>query len=225
MNYDKLVDLIVQEVYKKLQEGGKSTAKNKTAVIIGKCDLKAAGKALEGCYNVVAYDEDIEADTIVVSELTIKAMANLATLTGTNDEENFIIKSLMEGKKVYILKDGIEYRKYKQTAPKALYNKYLDFEKELKLYGVNVIEHISSCMESDLNLKQETAVEASSIEDLRLCEAELNLELRNKKLISEADIRKPFKNGMKFLIIDKKSILTPLANDFIRIHNLKVKRA
>lgn len=223
MNYDKLVDLIVQEVYKKLQEGVKSTTKNKTAVIIGECDLTAAGKALEGCYNVVAYNKDEKADVIVVSALTIKAMANLATLTGTNDEENFIVKSLMEGKKVYILKDGIEYRKYKNTAPKALYNKYLEFEKELKLYGVNIIEHISCCMESDI--KQETTVEASPIEELSLGEAALNLELRNKKLISEADIRKPFKNGMKFLIIDKKSILTPLANDFIRIHNLKVKRA
>lgn len=223
MNYDKLVDLIVQEVYKKLQEGVKSTTKNKTAVIIGECDLTAAGKALEGCYNVVAYDKDIKADTIVVSELTIKAMANLATLTGTNDEENFIIKGLMEGKKVYILKDGIEYRKYKNTAPKALYNKYLEFEKELKIYGINIIEHISGCMDNETK-QEEITDEVSSVQTLSLGEAELNLDLTKKKLISEADIRKPFKSGMKFLIIDKKSILTPLANDFIRIHNLKVKR-
>ena len=52
----------------------------------------------------------------------------------------------------------------------------------------------------------------------------MSFEIRNKKLISEMDLRKPFMNGMKSVVIDKKSIITPLANDFIRIHNLKVKR-
>lgn len=223
MNYDKLVDLIVQEVYKKLQEGVKSTIKNKTAVVMGECDLVAIGKTLEATYKVAAYNKDIKADIVVLSELTIKAMANLATLTGTNEEENFIITSLMEGKKVYILKDGMEYRKYKNTAPKALYNKYLEFENELKLYGINIVDHISGCVDNDTK-EEEAIVEVSTETVLSSGEDELNLELTKKKLISEADIRKPFKSGMKFLTIDKKSILTPLAMDFIRIHNLKVKR-
>lgn len=224
MNYDKLVDFIVQEVYKKLNEGAKSTIKDKNAVIVGEYDLEAAKRALGQCYNVVFYDEKVEAaEIVIVSKLTIKAMANLATLTGTNDEENFIIRSLMEGKKVYILEEGIEYKKFKHTAPKALYNKYLEFEKELRLYGINFIDYIGSCMDNAIK-QEESFVETSEKETLIPLEDEYNLEIRNKKLISEADIRKPFKSGMKFLIIDKKSILTPLASDFIRIHNLKIKR-
>lgn len=224
MNYDKLVDLIVQEVYKKLQEGAKGTIKDKNAVIVGEYDLEAAKRAIGQYYNIVSYDHKAEAaDIVILSKLTIKTMANLATLVGTNDEENFIITSLMAGKKVFVLEDGIEYKKFKNTAPKALYNKYLEFEKELKIYGVNFINHIGSCM--DNNIKQEeTFVEASKVEELNSFENECNLEIRNKKLISEADIRKPYKHGMKFLLIDKKSILTPLASDFIRIHNLKIKR-
>lgn len=223
MNYDKLVDLIVQEVYKKLQESAKSTVKDKTAVIVGEYDLIAAGRALGHSYNVISYgEESVEGDVIIVSTLTIKSMANLATLVGTNDEENFIIKSLMEGKKVYVLEDGLEYRKYKNTAPKALYNKYLDFEKELKLYGINLIEYIGNLVDK-IPKKQCDKAEAT-IEIANPTVDEFSLEIRNKKLISESDLRKPFINGMKTLIIDKKSIITPLASDFIRIHNLKVKR-
>ncbi len=32
-------------------------------------------------------------------------------------------------------------------------------------------------------------------------------------------------NGVKTIMVDKKSIVTPLATDFIRIHHLKLKRA
>lgn len=223
MNYDKLVDLIVQEVYKKLQESAKSTVKDKTAVIVGEYDLIAAGRALGHSYNVISYGEkSVEGDVIIVSALTIKSMANLASLVGTNDEENFIIKSLMEGKKVYVLEDGLEYRKYKNTAPKALYNKYLDFEKELKLYGINLIEYIGNIV--DKIPKKQCDKAESTIEIANPTVDEFCLEIRNKKLISESDLRKPFINGMKTLIVDKKSIITPLASDFIRIHNLKVKR-
>ncbi len=224
MNYDKLVDLIVQEVYKKLQETVKMTKKNQTAVIIGEEDLTTVTKAIGDNFNVTSYgDGDVVGDVIIVSALTIKSMANLATLTGTNDEENFIIRSLMEGKKVYLLEDGLEYRRYKNTAPKALYNKYLDFEKELKVYGVNVISYIGNVV-NNVTKKEDDIINTSVAEIISPVLDEVTLEIRNKKLISEADLRKPFINGMKSLIIDKKSIITPLANDFIRIHNLKVKR-
>ncbi|HAT4807034.1 TPA: ethanolamine utilization protein, partial [Clostridioides difficile] len=53
---------------------------------------------------------------------------------------------------------------------------------------------------------------------------EFSLDLRNKKLISEADLRKPTINGVKNILVNKKSIITPLAVDFMRIHHLKLKK-
>ena len=153
-------------------------------------------------------------------------MANIATLTGINEEENFIINMLLSGKKVYVLESGLEYRKYKNTAPRALYNKYLSFEKELKVYGIDIIEFIEKVEDKTTRKEEYKKVEeVSALETLNsIPEEEMSFEIRNKKLISEGDLRKPFMNGMKSVVIDKKSIITPLANDFIRIHSLKVKR-
>jgi len=222
MNYDKLVDLIVKEVYRKLEEANKNNVKHKTAVIIGDMELDPITKAnLDEEYN-----ETLEADIAIVSKLSIKSMANIATLTGINEEENFIINMLLAGKKVYVLESGLEYRKYKSTAPRALYNKYLSFEKDLEVYGIDVIEFLEKVEEKTTRKEEHKRVEeVSTLEKFNsIPEEEMSFEIRNKRLISEADLRKPFMNGMKSVVIDKKSIITPLANDFIRIHNLKVKR-
>ncbi|WP_346930687.1 TIGR02536 family ethanolamine utilization protein [Clostridium sp.] len=227
MNYDKLVDLIVKEVYKKLEETNKKNIRHKTAVIIGDVELDPITKAnLNEEYTMIYYGEEaLEADIAVVSRLSIKSMANIAILTGINEEENFIINMLLAGKRVYVLENGLEYRKYKNTAPRALYNKYLSFEKELKIYGIDIVEVIEK-VEDKTTRKEEykKAKEVSMLETSNSISEEMSFEIRNKKLISEMDLRKPFMNGMKSVVIDKKSIITPLANDFIRIHNLKVKR-
>ncbi|MEW8993948.1 TIGR02536 family ethanolamine utilization protein [Clostridium sp.] len=227
MDYDKLVDLIVKEVYKKLEETNKKNIRHKTAVIIGDVELDPITKAnLNEEYRMIYYGEEaLEADIAVVSRLSIKSMANIATLTGINEEENFIINMLLAGKRVYVLENGLEYRKYKNTAPRALYNKYLSFEKELKVYGIDIVEVIEK-VEDKTTRKEEykKAKEVSVLETSDSISEEMSFEIRNKKLISEMDLRKPFMNGMKSVVIDKKSIITPLANDFIRIHDLKVKR-
>jgi ethanolamine utilization protein len=228
MNYDKLVDLIVKEVYKKLEEANKNNVKHKTAVIIGDIELDPITKAnLDEEYRLISYsNETLEADIAIVSKLSIKSMANIATLTGINEEENFIINMLLAGKKVYVLESGLEYRKYKSTAPRALYNKYLSFEKDLEVYGIDVIEFLEKVEEKTTRKEEHKRVEeVSTLENFNsIPEEEMSFEIRNKRLISEGDLRKPFMNGMKSVVIDKKSIITPLANDFIRIHNLKVKR-
>lgn len=227
MNYDKLVDLIVKEVYKKLEETNKNIVKHKIAVIIGDVELDTITKSnLDEEYTVTSYNEEqLEADIAIVSTLSIKSMANIATLTGINEEENFIINMLLAGKKVYVLENGLEYRKYKNTAPRALYNKYLSFERELKVYGIDIVEFIEKVEDKTTRKEEYKKIEDISIlETSNFISEEMSFEIRNKKLISEMDLRKPFMNGMKSVVIDKKSIITPLANDFIRIHNLKVKR-
>lgn len=227
MNYDKLVDLIVKEVYKKLEETNKNIVKHKIAVIIGDVELDPITKSnLDQEYTVTSYNEEqLEADIAIVSTLSIKSMANIATLTGINEEENFIINMLLAGKKVYVLENGLEYRKYKNTAPRALYNKYLSFERELKVYGIDIVEFIEKVEDKTTRKEEYKKIEDISIlETSNFISEEMSFEIRNKKLISEMDLRKPFMNGMKSVVIDKKSIITPLANDFIRIHNLKVKR-
>lgn len=227
MNYDKLVDLIVHEIYEKMNALNNPVTQFKKSVIVtssfNKSDIT---KELEENFKVLFYEAGYrEADILVIPYLSIKSMANLANLSVSEELEEFIIKMLMIGKEVYILEEGLEYRRYKNTAPKALYSKYLDFEKQLKIYGIQVISYIGEIKNLDKNLLK--LEEKNISEENIFISDESNksiVEIRNKKVISESEIKKAFLNGINSLVIDKKSIITPLAADFIKTHNLIVKR-
>lgn len=231
MNYSELVDLIVKEVYTRLEQPvnavkSETTDNRKVLVVFDEENIEKYNSIVGDNYKIIPYSKDVkDCDVIFASKLCLKGLANLATLNIDTPEHSFMVRMLMKGKKVYILEDGIQYRRYKNTAPKPLYNKYIEFEKELIKHGMDIIESISSIehRKSIIEVK-EKKVEAvvSTIENSMM--EENSFEIRNKKLISEADLKKPFMNGMKSVVIDKKSIITPLANDFIRLHHLKVKR-
>jgi len=50
------------------------------------------------------------------------------------------------------------------------------------------------------------------------------IEIKGKKAITEADIKKSYLSGIKTITISKESMITPLAVDFIRINNIKIIR-
>lgn len=230
MDYDKLVDLIVAEVYNKVNNVSDSGVfLRKVAILMNENNINNINeiqKALENHYKILVYgNEDIEGDIVIITTLSLKTMANLATLVTSEPEEEFIIKMLMMGKKVYALESGLEYRRYKNTAPRALYKKYLDFENQLKIQGIEIIGYIGEVKKLDKDLLN-YELNSHGVDDvLSLGDAkDLKLEIRNKKVISELEIKRSFIPGINSLVIDKKSIITPLACDFIRTHNLRVKR-
>lgn len=228
MNYDNLVDLIVNEIYKKIQDQGLTLENKKKAVILWDEDTKKYEGILGEDYSLVAYDKDIkECEAVIVSKLCLRGLANIASGMSVSDEERFILKMLMKGKKVYIIEEGMEYRRYKNTAPAVLYNKYIAFEEDIKKFGAEVI-----ALSGKVREEKPVVIENKGIkEEIALNEVVLGdteegvLHIRSKRLITESDLRRPFMNGMKTVIVDKKSIITPLATDFIRIHHLKLKKA
>ena len=74
----------------------------------------------------------------------------------------------------------------------------------------------------NLCLCSENKVEGKKDLDTTAIADEFTINLSNKKLVSESDLRKPHINGVRTLIVDKKAIITPLAKDYIRINNLNV---
>lgn len=226
MDYSNLIDLIVDEIYKKINESKISEVKNLTKCVVLWEKDESRFNSLKNNFEVLSYDESIkEADIVIVSRLCLRGLSNLAIGNSTSNEERFILKMLMMGKKVYIMEDGLEYKRYKSTSPKALYNKYIAFEQELEKFGVKVIKDVFNILdENKITYKEEVTNSNETI----MCEAtKVNnqvLDLGHKKLISESDLRKPQMNGVNKILVGKKSIITPLANDFIRIHHLKIDR-
>lgn len=223
MNYDEVVDLIVNEVYNKINSSKNSRSSlKKTAVVMIQENIDEIKKILENEYEILVYgSEDVEGDIIIIPTLSLKTMANLATLVTEESSVEFVIRMLMKGKEVYVLENGLEYRKYKNSAPKALYSKYLDFEQQLKINGIQIIGYVGEIKKKEKNL----LVNIEPNDDIQIFNGSTgDIEIRNKKVINEAEIRNRIIPGSETIIIDKKSIITPLASDFIKTHNLRVKR-
>ncbi|NJI80541.1 ethanolamine utilization protein [Clostridioides difficile] len=230
MNYDKLVDLVIEEIYKKINND-ELTVSNKPKVVTVFEQDNSKFNLLRDEFEIVEFNKSIkECEVVIVSKLCMRGLSNLALGNSTSDEERFILKMLMKGKKVYVLDEGIEYKRYKDTAPKALYKKFISFEDEIRKFGVEIIKDLNTIAKSKLSIKNETTeilnkdtISLINTENTKIVN-EFSLDLRNKKLISEADLRKPTINGVKNILVNKKSIITPLAVDFMRIHHLELKK-
>lgn len=207
MEYDKLVNLIVEEVLKKIDNLSTSTSNKPLAIIFNEVDLNQYLKLYSSQYDVKVFDENIrECELVIITRLCLRGMANLAHLISSTSEESFIVKMLMKGKKICIVEEGLSYKRYKGTAPKQIYSKYLEFEKILKNYG---IEFISNSVNININKNKNDKNEEKSI-------------IIHKKLISESDIRKQYISGTKVIFIDSKSIITPLAEDYIKMNHIEI---
>lgn len=208
MEYDKLVKLIVDEVLKRIDEKavGESHGDKKTVVIFDKDDMHKYSNFLEAQYEAILFNENIrDCNAVLISRLCLRGMGNLANLICSTEEENFIIKMLMKGRKIYIAEEGLLYKKYKNSAPKQVYNKYLEFEDTLKKYGFEVISNAIN-MSRVNNTDDEKFISIS------------------KKLITEADIKKNYIAESKVVFIEDKSIITPLAKDYIQTNHIEIKR-
>ena len=219
MEYDNLVNIIVEELYKKLKETPSNDTRKK-AVVLEK-NIDKYYKMLGNEYEIVSYSENIkDCDVVIVPTLCLKGMGNLANLTCSTKEEHFIIKMLMKGKKIYILEEGMYYKKYKNTAPKQLYSKYLEFERQLINYGIEIL---GSSLNNTYTLQDNIYID-NKLDNAPKRVANKTAEITNKKLISESDIRRQYITGSNVIVIDSKSIITPLARDFIRLNHIEIMR-
>lgn len=214
MDYDKMVSIIVEEVLDKLKETPIINDCNKKAVIFQNGDLEEFYDLVGKEYEVISYNKNIrECDIAILPKLDLSVMANLANLNASSNEEKFILNMLMKGKKIYVFENGMEYKIYKDSAPKQLYNKYLNFEKQLINYGIEIInENLSSKITTSCNkdLLKDFSPEIIKSEKIF------------KKVITENDIRRVHEKGENVIIIGEKNILTPLAKDFIKINNMEI---
>ncbi|AWI05044.1 hypothetical protein [Clostridium drakei] len=234
MDMEKLVEMITKEVMKrikKLSYDENRYVKDKI-LLLGDCfESSNIKEALEEKYIVDLYNSDVNVDcykAVVLSKLNLKVLSNLALGLCNGQYEEIIINALFKGKRVYVLEDGMEYRKYMSSANKNLYKLYTEYEQKLMYNGVDILNEGNLIRAllcgQDIHKSQNHEVYEDSISEKIENKQEFIKNSLSKKLITEVDLRRLYMDGVKEINILKKSILTPLAQDFIRINHLKIKR-
>lgn len=208
MEMNDLVDRLYEEIVKKLKN--KEEIKTTVCVVSSTEELELE-EALKEQYNLVYFAEDMEDsefERIIIPRLSIKMLANLANGVSSTREEEFILTSLLKGKKVAVLRKGVEYYAYKQSSPAPLYKMYNEYEEKLEKFGISFEEEgLNVQMEIERDEGQSSAKE---------------IYFFKKRLVTEAALQKLYLQSTTEIMINKNSIITPLAKDFIRTHHLKI---
>ena len=90
MNYDNLVNLIVEEIYKKLNEIENIASDKPRAITIFEKDNNRFD-LLKNDFEIVAFDKSIrDCEIVIVSRLCMRGLSNLASGNSTSEEERFI---------------------------------------------------------------------------------------------------------------------------------------
>ncbi len=211
-----LIDEILDEVYKRLENKCKEQESLKKLIFIG--PIPDTGlKYLNQAYKCSVYKKSEESyEGIVITKLTLEMLGHLATSTPSTEEEGFIVRALLNEKQVYMLEEGIEYRRYKENAHKTLYTLLMDYEDKLKKYGIQFISHLDEILNNER--VKSNPYTPKSMQDT------VNMDMTYKKLLLEADLIKKHLEGICIVTISKGCIITPLADDYIRKHHIEIKR-
>lgn len=218
MDYEKLIESIYSEVCKRLQSMD-IPPKKKTAIVMWDNEIDHYS-SINHIFNIRSFEDRKQGfDIVIVANLCLRGLSTLALGTNVSDEERFILTSLLRGKKIYVLESGLEYRKYKKTAPKQLYDKYIEYERQIKNYGVKMIANISDLL-TDFQSEHSVPFDAKN---------EINLFLEKsqsiqKKLITEGDLLRLRDQGIEKITVDKSSIITPLARDYLKNHHMIIEK-
>lgn len=247
MDMDKLVNAITGEVMRRIKEIQDKPNENLQRVLIATSSESRVYKSLENILSSSSYridnlenmNEDLDCyENIILCGLNNRELANLALGVQCGQQEQIAINGILKGKKIYLLEEGIEYRKYNSTSNKIFFSMYMEYERKLVSYGItlvrkdNVLEVLSakdSCnpcqCACSLQLQNEVNNEIDNKSELTSLKEECNIrDFMDKKLVAESDLRKMIRDGITAMNIRKRTVLTPLAKDFIRINKIEVNR-
>lgn len=189
-NFDEkyIVELIKKELGRYLAEQGSET--KKTVCFLG--NDNEIKDILSQKFN---FSED--AETLVVSQLSLKNLYNLSNAIYEDEYEEKIIKFLLENKEIVIIKEGIEYSKY-ENIPLAVQKKYEEYLEKIKSYGIKIEN-------KDFYINSLTQKE----------------EVYGKKLLDLNKLKELEAKGMRRIIVEN-SIVTSSAEEYAKEKNIEI---
>ena len=189
-NFDEkyIIELVKKELSKYLTEQG--IEMKKQISFLG--DDKDIEEKLSQKFEI---SENTE--TLVVSKLSLKNLYNISNAIYENDYEEKIIKFLLENKEIIIIKEGIEYSKYKNI-PVAVLKRYEEYIEKIKTYGIKI-----------------------ESKDFYINSLEKKEKVYSKKLLDLNSLRELEIKGIKRLVIEN-SIVTSSAQEYAKDKNIEI---
>ncbi len=221
MNVDNIIELVTKEVLKRLKKEGLMEKRKKILLFNGDEEYKVFLERKLKNYEILTKVEDLEEiEYIMIASIDNKLLYNLSIGKEEDETSKILIQGIFGGKKIFLLKENIFYRKFKETCNENFYRLFEKQEEKIKSYGVVVksLEEIEAILEKKENLVRES-IETEKIQE----KASKEIDFTKKKVINQFEL-KDIREEIDCILVDKKSILTPLAKDYLRERNMSVKR-
>lgn len=219
MDRESFIEDIVTELMSRLRKGS-----NRVCVI---GDIPEDNYSSQGYEFVTCSSYSSDDDIILVSTISPIMLANLANGMANTREEEIILDRLLNGKKVYILEDAFEYQRYRRIAYKALFHLYQDYEMKLRNYGIQVIQNpIDIFKENNYYSKRQYQqftdqnYNGNDVSNTIIGK----VDWRKKHLLLENDFINSRVDKNRVVLITEDCIITPMARDYIREHQIHIER-
>lgn len=235
MNNEQLIEAVTREVMKRLNAilNEKNTFNKKRVLILERNEnlCSVLTSALEKSNYVVDCIDDMwdmnSYEAIILQNLENCELANLSHGIGMSTKENLVIQAMFNGSRIYCMEKGVEYKKFEKTSNNYFFNMFNDYKEKLVACGMKFVglkELICLLNNEVLDLEENTCRPKVKDNDAQVVVKKKYVDLTNKKLVSEVELRNIFKQGIKEVLVSKKSIVTPLAMDFARVSRLEINR-
>lgn len=145
-----------------------------------------------------SFEIEEESETLIVSNLSLKNIYNLSIGIYENKFEEKILKQVLEGKKVFLIEEGLEYLKY-QNIPTNLLEKYNTYVKNIKDYGIKIQK------------------EAYFLQYINNSE-----EIYSERLLDYKKLREFYLKGLNSLLVAENTIITSSAIDYAKENNITI---
>ena len=219
MDRESFIEDIVTELMSRLRKGS-----NRVCVI---GDIPEDNYSSQGYEFVTCSSYSSDDDIILVSTISPIMLANLANGMANTREEEIILDRLLNGKKVYILEDAFEYQRYRRIAYKALFHLYQDYEMKLRNYGIQVIQNPIDIFKEN-NYYSKSQYQQFTDQNYNGNDVSNTIigkvDWRKKHLLLENDFINSRVDKNRVVLITEDCIITPMARDYIREHQIHIER-
>ncbi|MDR2394823.1 MAG: hypothetical protein LBD93_11820 [Treponema sp.] len=235
---DSLITMITQELLKRLQKeelltGKPEKGEKPSLVIIGGSSVlsQAALAVLESRFAIIPHDsldaKFPEDASVLVTKMSIQALTRVSEGDeGCTPEGYGLLWAVLRGKPAAILEEGMVWRTFSGTMPKALLEKYYSHERVLASYGIKSVKDAD--IAALFSGKACSSCPSQPVFTARPVPAEGEIKAPGKRVISERELIQACPESAGYgqtCVIGPKDILTPLAVDYATRMRVTISRS